>query len=337
MKKRVSVLFTTMMVILTVGCSRNLSATGTVFAMDTAMTLTLYGKQATAAFTACETEIYRLEQLFSVTNMDSELSQINQSSEQTIAISEDTAAVIKAAIEIYTETDGAFDITIAPVVEAWGFYTKDYHRPSDAVLTELLKSVDGGRIELTDSEIKLGRKQKIDLGAIAKGYLSDCIKSILDDYDIHSAVISLGGSVLTLGMKPDKTLWNVGLEDPLKQHLIVGVLNIIDCSVVTSGSYERFYTEDGINYHHIFDPVTGYPAVSDLLSVTVIMPSATTADGYSTALFIMGKDRAIEFWRNHGEFDMILITETKEVLVSQGITECFSLVDQTGYILNRIE
>ena len=300
------------------------------------MTLTLYGREREKALKACEAEIYRLEGIFSVTDSGSEVYRINESRGGPVEISEDMREVASVALEAGRETGYLFDITVYPLVEAWGFYDKAYRVPKEAEIASILRKVGADRLRLKGNLLFLDEGQKIDLGGIVKGYLSDRIGEILEEYGIKRAVISLGGSILVRGTKADGSLWRIGIEDPFKNNLYIGILEITDTSVVTSGDYERYFIEDGVKYHHIFDPASGYPATNGLVSVTVVMPSGTEAEVLSTALFIMGEQGAIGYQKTRNDFEMILINTGREILVTGGLRDIFTAAEDEGFTVRWI-
>lgn len=153
---------------------------------------------------------------------------------------------------------------------------------------------------------------------------------------IYSGLISLGGNVQALGSKPDGSPWRVAIQDPQNELEYLGVLEISDKAVITSGGYERFFEEDGVRYHHIIDPRTGYPADSGLISATIISEDGTLADGLSTSLFIMGKDEAEEFWRaNSDKFDYILESADGRLYVTEGVVGSFTTNAKTIVIRKK--
>lgn len=295
-----------------------------IFAMDTYMTLTAYGEQAEKALDAAEQEITRIEKMVSTGISTSEIARINANGRGTV--SEDTAYLIRRSQELYKDTDGCFDITIYPVMRAWGFTTGDYRVPEEAELSALLQNVDAAEITCEDDNVSVEKTgMEIDLGGIAKGYTSSRVIELMKDSGVEHAVISLGGNVQVLGQKPDGTDWKIAVEDPSDTSDYLGVIETSDKAVITSGGYERYFEENGKKYHHIIDPSTGYPADSGLTSVTIISDDGTLADGLSTALFIMGKDRAIEYWRSHStDFDAILVEEDGSISVTAGLKDNFT-------------
>lgn len=297
-----------------------------VFAMDTYMSVTAYGEGAQSAVDAAITEIERLDALLSTGNADSEIGQINANGGG--KLSADTACLVEKSLELYQETEGAFDIAIYPVMRAWGFTDENYQVPSADTLAGLLELADASLIHYDSDESELSFEKQgveIDLGGIAKGYTSARIMDIYQEYGIKSGLVNLGGNVQVLGTKTDGSLWRIAIQSPDDASGYLGVLSTQDKAVITSGGYERYFEQDGKIYHHIIDPDTGYPADNGLVSVTIVSSDGMLADGLSTSLFIMGKDRAAAYWRAHsGEFDMILMDDEDMLYVSEGIADSFS-------------
>lgn len=313
------------------GCGAQTSAeessqTREVYAMDTVMTLEAYGQNAGAALDEAVAEIERLDALWSIASSDGEIAQLN--AEKQITASADTLALLTRAKEISAATDGLFSTTIAPLMEAWGFTSGDYRVPDEAELSALLARVDDEEIAISDSTVTIPADAKVDLGGIAKGFTSARVMKIFRENGVENAILSLGGNVQALGTKPDGSLWRVGLQDPADERALFATLELADKAVITSGAYERNFEQDGVVYHHIIDPRTGYPAESGLSSVTIVSDDGTLADGLSTALFIMGKEAAVEFWRSHrDDFDMVLLADDGAVTVSAGIADALTLSD----------
>lgn len=297
-----------------------------VYAMDTVMTLEAYGQNADAALDEAVAEIERLDALWSIASSDGEIARLN--AEKQITASADTLALLTRAKEISAATDGLFSTTIAPLMEAWGFTSGDYRVPDEAELSALLAHVDDEEIAISDSTVTIPADAKVDLGGIAKGFTSARVMEIFRENGVENGILSLGGNVQALGTKPDGSLWRVGLQDPADERALFATLELADKAVITSGAYERNFEQDGIVYHHIIDPRTGYPAESGLSSVTIVSDDGTLADGLSTALFIMGKEAAVEFWRSRrDDFDMVLLADDGAVTVSAGIADALTLSD----------
>lgn len=313
------------------GCSAQTSAeepsqSREVYAMDTVMTLEAYGQNADAALDEAVAEIERLDALWSIASSDGEIARLN--AEKQITASADTLALLTRAKEISAATDGLFSTTIAPLMDAWGFTSGDYRVPDEAELSALLAHVDDKEIAISDSTVTIPADAKVDLGGIAKGFTSARVMEIFRENGVENGILSLGGNVQALGTKPDGSLWRVGLQDPADERALFATLELADKAVITSGAYERNFEQNGITYHHIIDPRTGYPAESGLSSVTIVSDDGTLADGLSTALYIMGKEAAVEFWRSHrDDFDMVLLADDGAVTVSAGIADALTLSD----------
>lgn len=306
------------------------------FAMNTYITMQASGAQAEEALAAAEELVVDLEGLLSVTEEASELYGINHSGGQPAAVGETTAELLDFALEIAEETGGALDPTIYPVLTAWGFTTDRRQVPSQEEIDRLLPLVDYTQVQLADHMVTLPDGVSLDLGAVAKGYAGDRAARLLEEQGISSALINLGGNVQAVGGRPDGTPWRIGVRDPFSEGNL-GVLEAEDCAVVTSGGYQNYFTgEDGQVYWHILDPDTGYPARTGLASVTVVASDGARCDALSTALFVMGVDDALNYWQETGGFDLILVTETRQVYITSGLADSFSL-NGDGFALEVVE
>lgn len=312
------------------GCTftKELSKTeSTLFAMNTYMTFTAHGENAETALNESMEQIKMLESLWSVTGSESEIYRANHSAGQTITVSQETAELISFALEMAEKTNGALDPTIYPLLTAWGFTTDAKQVPSDEEITTLLEYVGYDRIQLEDKSLSVPDGMELDLGAVGKGYAADLVTEVLKEYGVESAIISLGGNIQAIGSRPDGSDWRVGIRAPWEDGNL-GVLEVSNAAVVTSGGYENYFEdEDGTVYWHIIDPVTGYPANSGLQAVTIIGDEGRLCDALSTALFVMGPEKAEEYWRENGGFDMLLVTDENEIILTEGIADNFTLSD----------
>ena len=294
-----------------------------LFAMDTYMTLTAYGEHAQEAVDKAAERVEALDALLSTGDADSEIYQLNQNGEATL--SEEGGYLVERALELYEKTEGAFDIAIYPVMQAWGFPTQEYHVPDDATLKEKLALADASKVDYDKETRKISFEQdgmEIDLGGIAKGYTSSQIMKIYEACGVTSGLVNLGGNVQALGGKTDGSKWRVAIQSPDDTEDYLGILEIENQAVITSGGYERYFEEDGVTDHHIIDPATGYPADSGLISVTIVSDDGTLADGLSTSLFIMGEEKAAQFWRkNSDKFETIMETSDGKLYVTEGIAD----------------
>ena len=277
------------------GCSTKREKT--LFAMDTEIDLTIYGKKK--AMEKAETEIARLSEKYSVENLEKAIKNYDAETEE----------ILKTAEKIKNETDGAFDVNVAPIMRIWGFYSHEFSEKNHRVPTP--SEIEEALLTASSGEYK-------DLGGIVKGYCADQLVALLKEEGVKSAVLSLGGNVALLGSKTDGTPFTVGIKSPFDESLYATV-KAEDTMIVTSGDYVRYFEENGKTYHHIINPKTGYPAETDLKSVTIISDSGIYADSLSTALFVMGKDKAIDYWNEHKDFEMILIDKNGKIYVTDKV------------------
>lgn len=307
-----------------------------LFAMDTYMSLIAYGDGARDALAAAAREINRLERELSRTVSTSDVYQLNAGG--SASVSDETAALLTAAVEYSEKTGGLFDVTIAPLVTLWGITTDSPRVPSQGEIDALLPLVGSDHIRPDGDTVTLDTGCAVDLGGIAKGYASDRVAEILRQNAVTGAAVSLGGNVYVCGQKPDGTGWSVAVQDPKNTDSYALTLELTDTFAVTSGGYQRFFTgEDGTVYQHILDPRTGRPAETDLLSVTVIAQNGTMADAYSTALYVMGEQGACDFWRQSAAaFDLVLVISDGRVLYTPGLE---GHISQKGadYVFSQIQ
>lgn len=299
-------------------------AAGGLFAMDTYINLTAYGPNAEAALDLAEARIRELENLWSVTDEGSEIYAANHSGGAAVSVSADTEELLRFALDMAGETGGALEPTIYPVLTAWGFTTDSYQIPAQEELDRLLKLVDYEAITLTDNTVTVPDGMMLDLGAVGKGYAADETAAILRENGVESALLDFGGNILTVGSKPDGTPWRVGVRDPDSDGTL-GMLEVIDQSVVVSGGYEKYFVgEDGERYWHIIDPETGRPARSGLVQAAIVSQESRLCDALSTAIFVMGLDKAVDYWQAHQDFDMLLLTDDREIYLTEGLRGAFT-------------
>ena len=295
------------------------SVSRTIFAMDTVMTLTVQGERAKEALDAAISRIFELEALLSVTNEQSEIFKLNHAEGADVQLSHEVYTLLETAVAYSEQFHKIFDCTISPVVALWGFYTDEFRVPSPEELEDALSSVNFQNVQLKDGNIAaLKNGAQVDLGGIAKGYAAEKVRDILCSYQIKNAILDLGGNVLALGKRNGTNLWRVAVRDPTDTTAQLCVFQVSDLALVTSGSYQRYFEKDGVRYHHILDPKTGLPTQNDLLSVTIITENAIYADVLSTALFIMGYEDAVSFWKHKNDFEVVFVLQSGEVVMTEG-------------------
>jgi len=301
--------------------------------MGTIIQLKVYGKNADKATAKALERISDIENKMSVNIETSEISKLNSkagiSGEK---LSADTYSVIEKSVQYSKLTEGALDATIEPIVKLWGIGTDKERVPLKNEIQDKLKLVDYKDILLDkkNSTVQLRKAgQAIDLGAIAKGYTADEIKKVLLDNKISSALINLGGNVFAMGSKLDGADWNIGIQNPLDTRgKYLGTISVADKSMVTSGNYERFFIVDGKRYHHIFDPKTGYPSQTGVISTTIISDKSIDGDALSTSTYIMGLEKGLKLIEAIKGVDAIFITEDKKVYVTKGLKGSFNLTNK---------
>lgn len=321
--RRLSLLCIVLLLLLT-GCSASEPCRRELMAMDTFMTLSVYAQSPAAGEALLEEaagEIRRLEGLLSVTDPGSEIYQANHGG--AVSLSEPVRELLEKALELCRETGGALDVTVYPAVRAWGFTTGEYRVPEEAELSALVERVGYGRVALDGDRLALPEGVELDLGSVGKGWTGDRLTALFREAGVFSAIMELGGNVQALGTKPDGSPWRVAVQAPGGGY--AGVLEIVDKAVVTSGGYQRYFEQDGEIYWHIIDPAQGRPARSGLQSVTIVADEGTLCDGLSTALFVMGREEALDFWRTRNDFECVLISEDNTVAITEGLEESFSL------------
>lgn len=300
------------------GCSfiKKEPLTKTGFYFDTVIAITLYDTDDASLLDTCFSKCAKFEQLVSRTIADSEISKLNKANGKPIVVSDITLALIKKGIEYGDLTSGAFDITIAPLSTLWDIKNNPGTIPSQASIEKALSHVNYKNIVIDGNSVYLKDKETaIDLGGLAKGYMADTLKEYLISEGITSALINLGGNVLTIGSKPDGTAFQIGIQKPFdEENQAITSVSATDTSVVTSGSYERYFKTDNKLYHHIIDTETGYPCDSGLLSVTILSDSSVAGDALSTACFALGVQKGTQLIEQLEGVEALFINENYEII-----------------------
>lgn len=306
------------------------------YSLGTIIQLKVYGRKAEKAIEQVLDKLTDIDNKMSVFKNYSEISKINAcAGKKPQVVSKETYFVIKKAIEYCSISEGAFDITIRPLVDLWGIGKDNARVPDSNELASKINLVNYKDIVLDESINSIllkNEKQQIDVGGIAKGFAADEAKNILLKYHIKNAIIDLGGNIFALGRKEDGTPWRIGIQDPLRPRgEFVGITNVINKSVVTSGSYEKYFIQNDNIFHHIINPTTGYPSESDIISATIISDHSIDGDGLSTSVYIMGLNKAINLIESIKGVDAIFINKNKEIYVTSGMKDNFVLTNN-GYI-----
>ncbi len=288
------------------------------FAMDTFMSVKVLGADGESLAQQCESEINSLEGVLSRTREDTDIAKLNAADGAPVTLSDEGAKLLSTALDLSAATNGAYDPTVAPLTDLWGIGTEHEQVPAQSDIDAALKTVGTQHVHISGDSVQLDRGSKIDFGGIAKGYAADLCADILKDADADGLLV-LGGNIYAVGTNEGKD-WNIGIADPDEPSDTVAAVAVHDMSVVTSGDYERYFEQDGVRYHHIFDPATGYPAASGLRSVTVIDENSTRADALTTALFVMGADEGRAYCEDNG-IAAVFITSDRQVFTTEKVAE----------------
>lgn len=304
------------------GCQKSSQpVTYTDYYFNTVISLTFYSADdctlAKECFALCE----KYENLLSRTVEGSDIWRINHSNGEPVSVSADTYDLLEQALYYCELTDGKIDITVAPLMDLWIFTeaTDETAPPSSAEINALLEHVDYRLVELGENNTVTLKDpdSAIDLGFIAKGFIADQIKEYLLSQGVTSALINLGGNVCAIGNKPDGTAYTIGIQQPFAAAGTTSdVVQVSNSSVVTSGTYERYFTYENVVYHHILDATTGYPAENDLTGVTIICDSSATADALSTTCFVLGPEDALKYIETLDDTECILINVSGQITYS---------------------
>lgn len=341
--KLICVLLCVVMLVPLAGCGETRETQREVYAMDTVMTLTAYGKQADAGLTAAESIIMSMDAALDPELSTSTVYAINHAQGAGTVISGQIAKMISTAHTVYTQSEGALDLTIYPLVKRWGFIDGKYYVPTADEIAQDLARLCFDKLVLTSFpasgsySVTIPSYGEMSFASVAKGCAADNAVEAMRQAGVTSGIISLGGNVQTLGLKPDGSNWNVAVQDPNNTSSYLGVVSVGETAVVTSGGYQRNFTDSrGSTYQHIINPTSGYPVTNALKSVTIICEDGTLADCLSTAMFVLGQTRAINYWRTYGGFEMILVNADSQIICTKGLIEEFTLTNE-NYELKFVE
>lgn len=295
-----------------------------IYALDTIITITA-NNCSEETLSLCQGEIHWMESVFSKTSEGSDIDRINTNAGNFVEVEDSVFEVLKTACEVSENTNGAFDVTVAPAMDLWGFSTDNYRVPSEEVLHNILPYIDYKNIKFdeTNKSICIDSAQSIDAGGIAKGYVADYAAEYLMSEGVTSAILNFGGNIRLIGSKSDSSLWNIGIKAPFEDGYFATV-KLSDKTLSTAGGYERYFEENGKIYHHIIDPSTASPAKSDIISSTVIGHGGALCDALSTAVFVSGTKSLEDTADKYPSLDFIALTENS-VYITENISKTFSL------------
>jgi len=311
------------------------------FSMDTVVEIKVYHSRKAEAGEAIDSsmkEIKRVEQKMSRFLPASEVSRINKQAlsagksasglkEGWIPVSSELFSLLEESVRLSNLTKGCFDVTVCPLWKMWKFEGENIEVPGKREIETALELVAYKNMILQDGKIKFAKKgMGIDLGGIAKGYAVDAAIKVLKEKNVKSAMVNAGGDIYVLGRKQGKP-WRIGIRHPRKEGEILGIVEVEDRAIVTSGDYERFFFSEGKRYHHIFNPKTGYPA-EECQSVTIVAKKATFADGLATGVFVLGPKEGMALIESLEEVEGVIVNKEGEVSVSSGLVSKIEYVNQ---------
>ena len=298
----------------------------TRFMMDTYVTIYAIGPKS-ISLPAINSALNRMQEVDTKFNSQNPLSAVYAFNHQGVPITDgEILEVVHLALQIAQDSDGAFDITVAPLIDLWGFYGKSPHLPTKAEISDCLSKVGYGYLVLKDHRLEKSKAGvMIDLGGIAKGYAIREAARVLKKEGVTSALIDAGGDVHAIGKK-GRDLWKIGLRSPRGDD-ILGYVEVEDLAVMGSGDYERFFIKNDIRYHHIFNPKTGYP-VQGVSSTTLIHPDPMVADAWNTAIYVLGPDKGLKFAERIAEMEALMVTASGEITYTSGLKNALYTVKE---------
>jgi thiamine biosynthesis lipoprotein len=327
----------TLLAITLAGCSKKVEEpvepiSQTEFLMGTVCSIKIYDKSSTKVLDKAFKKIAEIENIMSINKDQSQVIDINNAAgENPVKVSDGTMEVLKEGVKFAGLTEGKMDITVGPLVKLWGIGTEAARVPSKEEIEEKKALISYKNLILNEKDKTAFLRNKgmiIDLGAIAKGYTADQVAKVLQENGVEHAIINLGGNVFAMGKNVTGTPWKVGIQDPFTQRgEIIGLIEVDNKSVVTSGIYERYFEKDGKKYHHILSTSTGYPCDNSIAGVSIISEKSIDGDALSTSVFSMGVEDGMKFINTMPGVEAIFITKDKEVYITPGLKDNFKLTD----------
>lgn len=317
--RKILVILLAMMMLVCSGCCAEKELpklTEIGFYLDTVITLTAYVENSQVLKDALE-ECGRYEKLLSRTVEGSDVWRINHANGEAVEVSDDTITILKCARNVSELSGGAFDVTIAPVSTLWDFTSGYAVLPDIDEIAGAVELVDQTRMEINGNTVRLPAGMMIDLGGIAKGYIADRVKALLEEQGVKHAILSFGGNIVGIGVKPDGTEWKVGIQDIDKktgEYMLVS--KNTGGSTVTSGIYERGFDLDGVRYHHLLSTENGWPVQNELASVTIFSESSMEGDALSTAAFVLGTEEGLKLIESLEGIEAVFISRDRTVTYS---------------------
>jgi len=325
------------------GCSKNTETVEplerTELLMGTVVTVTLYDSNDEEILNKVFNKVKELESILSINENGTLVDKINdEAGISPVKVDDYTYTVVKKGVEYSKLSNGLFDISVGPIVKLWSIGLPEAKVPTQEEINEKLPLIGYNDIEINDADKTIYLKRKgmmIDLGGIAKGYTADVISELLTEEGVKSAIINLGGNVFALGKKPNGSDWRIGIQNPYTERGgIIGTVTTNNKSIVTSGIYERYIEENGIKYHHILSPKTGYPYENEIAGITIVSDKSIDGDALSTSVFAMGVEDGMKFVNSIDGIDAIFITKDNKVYITENLKDIFTLTNDDFTLVN---
>lgn len=344
-KKRITTVIILALIAFSIYRAQSVSKTAssvnkTNYLMGTIVNLTIYDPPKDYLFSESFKIIEDIESKMSLNIDESEVNKINSSPGVPVTVSSETMDVIDRGLYYSEISNGKFDITSGGLVELWDIGGENARVPSEEEIASVLPSIDYESVVLdrdanTVTLLKPGAT--LDLGGIAKGYAADAVSEYLESEGVEKAIVDIGGNLFLIGTNEEDSLWKVGIKNPFSESRndYVGVLEASESSVVTSGVYERFLESDGVKYHHILDPDTGYPSDNEIMGVSIICEKSIDADGLSTSVFLLGLEDGLDLVESLDGVEAIFVTKSKEIYLTKGLSDSFQLKDRDFKLVKR--
>lgn len=320
----------------------NEPVTKTLYKFDTVINLKLYGDQeAQKHLKEIEKMLDQIDDQINMSNETSEISQVNAAAgNEAVKVSQGTYDLVKVSLDYAIDTKGAFDPSIGSLINLWQIGNGGVHPPAESLIQQAKSLVNYRDIEMDDKNLTIKLAQKgmsLDLGGIGKGYAADLVSDYLRQEKVESAIIDLGGSsIIAIGSKPNGELWRIGLQDPDRERgEQLAVVQLKDETIDSSGVYERFFMDNGVRYHHILDPKTGYPTQNGIKSVTIIGGSATDADVLSTAVVVMGLEDGLAYIEQKPGLEAMFIMDDNKIYMTPGLQGKINLTNPNYSLVNN--
>lgn len=342
MKKLIVILTAVVLMLGTIGCSKeepNIPATRTELMMGTVVKVTLYENGSEEILDKVFNRVKEIENLVSINQNNTELDKLNENAGiKPIKMSDTSLDIIEKALHYSKMSNGKYDLTIGPLVKLWSIGLPEAKVPTQEEIDETIKKIDYSKVKINKDtkEVFLTEEDMLlDLGSIAKGYTADEIVRMLNEENVNSAIIDIGGNIYALGLKEGNKNWRIGIQNPFdKRGNIVGALEVSNKTVVTSGIYERYIEQDGVKYHHILNTSTGYPYETEIAGVSIISDKSIDGDALSTLIFTKGLEEGLEFVENIEGIDAVFVTNDKHVYITKGLKDNFEITNEEFILEN---